>query len=267
LFAILTHQAERLELLQHLPNEIWTADNHTYRALSIEEEAPDQKPVWQSLLQRSAIITYKKFWALDYLKSRYRWYVVVDAEFQFLRPFNVSYAEEYFTNKVIADVTCPSVNNYLRNVNYASMMTLPPDLLRRLDREKLIHNHFLWWNRIPIYAGSHIPHFLSSVHYYSGFLVQQLTSSMFDYLMYEMYLLSAHDFRLHSIPDPENLFCNPSKKESIVEQLKLETIDQYPMKSTLQWLPCFFGRHEILRRCPTCILAFHFDRHKIRCNW
>ncbi len=137
------------------------------------------------------IITKKKFFALNLIKDKYEYAIVIDSETEFIRNVNIEdVCKEYFKNKVllgnrtIFDLT--GVKNSCKK--YFSDC---------IGNHVLDSELYLWFNQPCIYEMSTLNDFFEKINYNKN--IKKFTWYDFDYYIYMYYLILYKNFEIKDI--------------------------------------------------------------------
>ena len=161
----------------------------------------------ETLQLRRIFPVFKKFFALDRLRDRYKWFICPDAETHLLR--NEGWdecCERLFASKVWYGGRVPENNGLQQGVAKKTATELVGDEIEKATIRVMTDNHsfFSWWWELPVYKAEHVGEFLSWIGWNGPEPFQdRLSWFTFDHCLYEYYTALHHNFRLQFVPEVE----------------------------------------------------------------
>lgn len=155
-------------------------------------------------------VTFKKFYALNALKTQYMYYIVCDSEIDIIdQNFTLenimTKINKFYNSKIIFagevksnDVDIFTGKDASQRIN--SITETSCNILKNIDDKKklktLTNNYTLyyWWSDLPIYKGSHLDDFFNKINFNTI-----LEPYHFDHKIYTNFLLLYHDFKFINI--------------------------------------------------------------------
>lgn len=203
------------------------------------------------------IVSFKKFYALNFLKQKYAYYIVCDSEIDIIY--------ENFTQENIL----MKINNFYNNkkifsgeVNLHNIQKISQTCCNIFksydDRNKLKNltmNYVLyyWWSDLPVYKGSHLDDFFTKLNYDIN-----LEWEHFDHKIYLNYLVLYHNFEFINItPLIGQNWSLESYEHNNINNLEILKNHSY----TFSWIiPKLFNQHKEYLIKNGSFLLYHLDR-------
>jgi hypothetical protein len=188
--------------------ELQKLDYKNYNTIVLEDYFSES---FISLIMNKNIITFKKYFALKILQSKYIYCAVVDCEIEFVNTNNVYDKFKTFieNKKIIGSVVKNERKNVSDNINRSSSIYFQNNEENYNKLIELTHNFefYFWFSDIPIYDMSFINEFFDFIHFnddYDNF-INNLNWAIFDYIPYAYFVvlfknysfLNVNDFGLH----------------------------------------------------------------------
>jgi len=146
-------------------------------------------------MNTKCIVTYKKFYALDRLKTaeRYDYFIVCDAEVTIIpENFNetniIDKIEQIYNKKLI--YAGKTNNNSILDISRTSANLLGYQKISDMTEQFTL---YYWWSDLPVYKREHLDDFFSKIDY------TNIVPYHYDHLIYLNYLLLYHDFNIINI--------------------------------------------------------------------
>ncbi len=144
----------------------------------------------ECLRRDSGIINVKKLYAINELKDRFKYLIVIDAESIILRSLNLlDLCERYFKDKIL-------YGNYARK----DVLTIVNSCLSYFPQgkaETFDHRLYLWFNQLCIYKTDNLNDFFAQTGIFKD--IAALGRKDFDYYIYMLYLIFYQGFRVKNI--------------------------------------------------------------------
>ena len=146
-------------------------------------------------VDRDGIINKKKLYALNELKDKYEYIIILDSESLFIKNINIfNICKQYFSKKIL----------YGNKINNEAMdyVNLVRDNCKRFfiknnNFYKLNTDLYLWFNQPCIYKASHIKHFFNIIDYDKN--ISNIKFIDYDYYIYMYYLILYYDFQIEDM--------------------------------------------------------------------
>lgn len=147
------------------------------------------------IFENKGIINIKKYYALKKLQNKYDYYIILDAEIEFIKNINLySLCEKIYKEKTLYGNTvwnfehlgmerirqkCKSY--FLANPNIDSLIKEEKDL-------------YLWFSNLPVYKNDYLQEFFDVIDYQKS--IYNLTLLDFDHYIYMYYLVLYKNFKI-----------------------------------------------------------------------
>ena len=221
------------------------------------EDKPNYKYMIIDEVKTDNIITYKKFFGLNKLKSKieYNYFIVCDSEIDII-------VENFTLNNVLKKITNIFENkliyagepryNHLKKVTEKSstIFKKKSDVIK-LKKVTNNFNLFYWWSDLPVYKRIHLYDFFNKID-------SKLNFFHFDHKIYLNYLILYHRFNLLNITP--NLHCNWSLEN--YHTTKLKYLKKLKKRNYgFSWIGYkLFNIHKNFLRSEGSFLLYHIDR-------
>lgn len=143
-------------------------------------------------VDRDGIINKKKLYALNELKDKYKYIIILDSESLFIKNINIlNICKQYFSNKILYG---NKTNN--EAIDYVNLVrnNCKRFYIKNNNFYKLNTDLYLWFNQPCIYNSSHIKHFFNVIDYDKN--ISNIKFIDYDYYIYMYYLILYHDFSI-----------------------------------------------------------------------
>ena len=137
---------------------------------------------------KSSFVIGKKFFAIDLLKSKYRFLITLDDDSIFFQSVDILHICQSFYNDKILLGNVTSDKPRIRAIKDMSLNALRKHQLQPICNPGL----YLWFNQLCIYDSYYIDDFFDKIQYYNrrtSFKFEE-----FDFYMYSFFLILYHGF-------------------------------------------------------------------------
>lgn len=180
--------------------------NNVYNLIILEDYI--DKEMINNIISKNIIITFKKYFGLNFLKNNYQYIATLDCEIDFINTNNIFDKFHNFCNKkqIIGSKFSENHEHYnlLCNINKSSscFFDCNPEYINKLNN--ITHNFsvYFWFSDIPIYDMSILPEYLKFIEFenYNSF-INKIDWYCFDYIPYCYYCFLFKEYSLLNIKD------------------------------------------------------------------
>ena len=176
-----------------------------YKVIVLEQYF--SKPFIQMIIDKKIIITFKKYFALNLVKTQYKYCATVDSEIEFVNINNVFEKFETFCNnkKIIGSIinTNDFRHKLIKDINVSSSIYFrDQDNYNKLINITNNFNLYFWFSDIPIYDMSYIDEFFEFIKFndYHKF-IEKTSWYVFDYIPYAYFVTLFKNYSFINIKD------------------------------------------------------------------
>lgn len=196
IFLILSYHSDLLELQK----------NNYKNCKTIVLEDYMIKSTIDTIINRNIIVTYKKFFALNIVKDKYKYCATVDSEIEFINIKNIYEKFQLFCDKkqIIGSIVAKD-NSFeyqlIQQINVESASFFLQNHLHYKKLQELTYNFdfYSWFSDIPIYDMSYIDEFFDYIQFHHENFINKLSFYVFDYVSYVFYVLLFKNYSLLNV--------------------------------------------------------------------
>ena len=139
------------------------------------------------------IVNVKKFYALDLLKDKYEYIIILDSECEITKAIDVyALCEQFYNNKILyGNEVFPNYTFFNVNIIYK---TCKKYFAKHKDLHKINDKLYLWFNQLCIFKCEYLHEFFDITNLTNQY--EMLTFWDFDYYIFMYYLILYKDFRI-----------------------------------------------------------------------
>lgn len=195
---VLSFKSDLIELLKYNYKKI-------YKVIVLENYI--QKSFIEMIINKKIIITFKKYFGLNLIKTQYKYCATVDSEIEFINTNNIfekfktfcnnkkiigsSINTNDFRHKLIKDINESSSIYFKNTENYNKLINITNNF-----------DMYFWFSDIPIYDMSYITEFFEFINFndYNKF-IEKTSWHIFDYIPYAYFVILFKDYTFINIKD------------------------------------------------------------------
>lgn len=228
-------------------------------------------PIIIPTIHTPGIITFKKWYALSYIKLNYDFFeyvITIDAEIKFLEENTndqhiFDRCKYIFTNKKFYGGQFDIIQQtYLKTVNTACLETLQsnPYNSNKIRNETKDLAIYLWWSDLNVYQLSDIDHFFDCIGY--DYIQWDVFSyDVFDHIVYQYYCIVYHNFQVIDMTSILKYKWSIEKYQT--DQIEnLDNLLKYGYKFSIVWHRAFETNVDIKKWYIKngVFILYHLDR-------
>jgi hypothetical protein len=149
-------------------------------------------------INKNSIVTFKKFYGLNYLmNSKYDYIICCDSEIDIIpKNFNRENIMEKITNMFNNKIIYAGDLNSRVDISYVntSCANLFQEEFYELQKKTGNFMYYAWFSDIPVYRRADLQRFFEKIHYTE--VTMHLIYEHFDYIIYQYYLMITEGFTI-----------------------------------------------------------------------
>lgn len=180
--------------------------NSIYNLIILEDYI--DRAVIHNIISKNIIITFKKYFGLNFLKNNYHYIAALDSEIDFVNTNNIFNKFQNFCNKkqILGSKLSTNCDDYevLNKINKGSSCFFDsnPEYINKLNNITGNLDIYFWFSDIPIYDMTILPEYLKFIEFedYNSF-INKIDWFCFDYIPYCYYCFLFKDYSLINVKD------------------------------------------------------------------
>ncbi|MHA8067521.1 hypothetical protein V7S76_12685 [Aquirufa sp. ROCK2-A2] len=208
----------------------------------------------ERLLEKRSFPTFKKFVAIDQLKSQFDFLICIDAETILLTQDWSSICHKLLNRKIWFGGGLTSTMRDAKKIMQSSATELVPiEDHEKIKRLTFDYNFYNWWWDIPVYYSSDVSAFLHWLNWYdTESVINRLTWYSFDHSIYQFYTVLYQGFKFVKVND-------------VIHSLEFSSVDVYQhVKQDFEaptWINCrAFLQDSSFAKENNMAAIYHIDR-------
>jgi hypothetical protein len=233
-------------------NEVCKGQNFSCLSIILEDRFTLNQ--LESLSEKRIFPTFKKFVAIDELKTQFDFLICIDSETILLTNDWSSICNKLLNRKIWFGGSLTSTMTAEKKIIQSSATELVPPV----DQEKIKHlafdyNFYNWWWDIPVYFSSNVGAFLNWINWYdTEAIINRLSWYSFDHLIYQFYTVLHQGFKF-------------VKVNEVIHSLEFSNVDVYQyVKENFEaptWINCLsFLQNASFTKENNMAAIYHMDR-------